>query len=209
MPHLVCSPNLHRRQILAHRLREKQSRKNERQHTKILDIENSRKGKMNTGKFFIKILFFVIVFLSLGACATTLRVEKALDVETKKQLQISEVLVTADSYVFTSDTLLRALKSAVLSQLNAVKAQGIPAVMEIVVTRAKIVTRGRRALMGAFGGSNILDITATIKAAETKNILGIYEVKGKYNPGGWGVFSDPIESTTSSVAEELVKGIYQ
>ena len=164
---------------------------------------------MNTCKFFIKILFFVIVLLSLGACATTLRVEKALDVETKKQLQISEVLVTADSYVFTSDTLLRALKSAVLSQLNAVKAQGIPAVMEIVVTRAKIVTRGRRALMGAFGGSNILDITATIKAAETKNILGVYEVKGKYNPGGWGIFSDPVKSTTNSVAEELVKGIYQ
>ena len=164
---------------------------------------------MNTGKFFIKILFFVIVLLSLGACATTLRVEKALDVETKKQLQISEVSVTADSFVFTSDTLLRALKSAVLSQLNAVKAQGIPAVMEIVVTRAKIVTRGRRALMGAFGGSNILDITATIKATETKNILGVYEVKGKYNPGGWGIFSDPIKSTTNSVAEELVKGIYQ
>ena len=151
----------------------------------------------------------MIVFLSLGACATTLRVEKALDVETKKQLQISEVSVTADSFVFTSDTLLRALKSAVLSQLNAVKAQGIPAVMEIVVTRAKIVTRGRRALMGAFGGSNILDITATIKATETKNILGVYEVKGKYNPGGWGIFSDPVKSTTNSVAEELVKGIYQ
>ena len=132
-----------------------------------------------------------------------------LDVETKKQLQISEVSVTADRSVFTSDTLLRALKSAVLSELNAVKAQGIPAVMEIVVTRAKIVTRGRRALMGAFGGSSILDITATIKATETKNILGVYEVKGKYNPGGWGVFSDPIESTTSSVAEELVEGIYQ
>ena len=164
---------------------------------------------MNTGKFFIKALFLVIVFLSLGACATTLRVEKALDVETKKQLQISEVSVTADSFVFTSDVVLRALESAVLSQLNAVKAQGIPAVMEIVVTRVKIVTRGRRALMGALGGSNILDITATIKATETKNILGVYEVKGKYNPGGWGVFSDPIKSTTSSVAEELVKGIYQ
>ena len=164
---------------------------------------------MNTGKFFIKILFFVIVFLSLGACATTLRVEKALDVEIKKQLQISEVSVTADSFVFTSDVVLRALESAVLSQLNAVKAQGIPAVMEIVVTRAKIVTRGRRALMGAFGGNSILDITATIKATETKNILGVYEVKGKYNPGGWGIFSDPIKSTTNSVAEELVKGIYQ
>ena len=161
------------------------------------------------GKFFIKILFFVIVLLSLGACATTLRVEKALDVETKKQLQISEVSVTADSFVFTSDVVLRALESAVLSQLNAVKAQGIPAVMEIVVTRAKIVTRGRRALMGAFGGSSILDITATIKATETKNILGVYEVKGKYNPGGWGIFSDPVKSTTNSVAEELVKGIYQ
>ena len=164
---------------------------------------------MNDVKLFIKILFFLIVLLSLGACATTLRIEKVLDVETKKQLQISEVSVTVDSFVFTSDVVLRALKSAVLSQLNAVKAQGIPAVMEIVVTRAKIVTRGRRALMGALGGSNILDITATIKAAETKNILGVYEVKGKYNPGGWGVFSNPVESTTSSVAEELVKGIYQ
>ena len=168
---------------------------------------------MNTGKFFIKILFFVIVFLSLGACATTLRVEKALDVETKKQLQISEVSVTADSFVFTSDTVLRALKSAVLSQLNAVKAQGIPAVMEIVVTKSRIVTRGRRILIGAFGGSNVLDITATIKARETKKILGVYEVKSKYNPGVsaeccrdlW----DPVDATTSRVAEELVNGIYQ
>ena len=164
---------------------------------------------MNTRKFFIKILFFVIVFLSLSACATTLRVEKALDVETKKQLQISEVSVTAGSPFVLNFSVLGALKSAVLSQLNAVKAQGIPAVMEIVVTRARIVTRGRRALVGAFGGSNLLDITATIKATETKNILGVYEVKGKYNPGGWGIFSDPVESTTNSVAEELVKGIYQ
>ena len=164
---------------------------------------------MNTGTFFIKILFFVIVFLSLGACATTLRVEKALDVETKKQLQISEVSVTADRSIFTNDPVLLSLKYAVLSQLNDIKAQGIPAFMEIMVTKVRIVTRGRRILIGAFGGSNVLDITATIKAKETKNILGVYEVKGKYNPGGWGIFSDPVKSTPNSVAEELVKGIYQ
>jgi hypothetical protein len=166
---------------------------------------------MSNLKLFIKILSILIVLLSLGACATTLRVEKALDVETKKQLQISEVSVTCvqTCYFTNNHTVLSALKSAVLSQLNAIKAQGIPAFMEIMVTKAKIVTRGRRALIGAFGGSNILDITATIKATETKQILGVYEVKGKYNPGGWGVFSDPVEATTSRVAEELVNGIYQ
>ena len=164
---------------------------------------------MNDVKLFIKILFFLIVLLSLGACATTLRIEKVLDVETKKQLQISEVSVTADRSIFTNDPVLLSLKYAVLSQLNDIKAQCIPAFMEIMVTKVRIVTRGRRILIGAFGGSNLLDITATIKATETKNILGVYEVKGKYNPGGWGVFSDPIKSTTSSVAEELVKGIYQ
>ena len=164
---------------------------------------------MNTGKFFIKILFFVIVFLSLGACATTLRVEKALDVETKKQLQISEVSVTADRSIFTNDPVLLSLKYAVLSQLNDIKAQGIPAVMEIVVTKSRIVTRETRFIIGAFAGANVLDITATIKAKETKNILGIYEAKGNYNPGGFGIFSDPVEATTSSVAEELVRGIYQ
>jgi len=134
-----------------------------------------------------------------------------LDVETKKRLQIFDVSVTAAHSIasITSDTLLNSLKTAVLSELNSAKAQGIPAVMEIVVTKSKIVTRGKRALIGAFAGSNLLDITATIKAMETKDILGIYEVKGNYNPGGYGVFSDPIEATTSSVAEELVKGIYQ
>ena len=164
---------------------------------------------MNDVKLFIKILFFLIVLLSLGACATTLRIEKVLDAETKKQLQISEVSVTADRSIFTNDPVLLSLKYAVLSQLNDIKAQGIPAFMEIMVTKVRIVTRGRRILIGAFGGSNVLDITATIKATETKNILGVYEVKGKYNPGGFGIFSDPVESTTSSVAEELVKGIYQ
>ncbi|MBT6739740.1 MAG: hypothetical protein HOA71_07650 [Nitrospina sp.] len=134
-----------------------------------------------------------------------------MDVETKKRLQIFDVSVTAAHSIasITSDTLLNSLKTAVLSELNSAKAQGIPAVMEIVVTKSKIVTRGKRALIGAFAGSNLLDITATIKAMETKDILGIYEVKGDYNPGGYGVFSDPIEATTSSVAEELVKGIYQ
>ena len=134
-----------------------------------------------------------------------------MDVETKKRLQIFDVSVTAAHSIasITSDTLLNSLKTAVLSELNSAKAQGIPAVMEIVVTKSKIVTRGKRALIGAFAGSNLLDITATIKAMETKDILGIYEVKGNYNPGGYGVFSDPIEATTSSVAEELMKGIYQ
>ena len=134
-----------------------------------------------------------------------------MDVETKKRLQIFDVSVTAAHSIasITSDTLLNSLKTAVLSELNSAKAQGIPAVMEIVVTKSKIVTRGKRALIGAFAGSNLLDITATIKAMETKDILGVYEVKGDYNPGGYGLFSDPIEATTSSVAEELVKGIYQ
>ncbi|MBT3509578.1 MAG: hypothetical protein HN472_08555, partial [Nitrospina sp.] len=103
-----------------------------------------------------------------------------MDVETKKRLQIFDVSVTAAHSIasITSDTLLNSLKTAVLSELNSAKAQGIPAVMEIVVTKSKIVTRGKRALIGAFAGSNLLDITATIKAMETKDILGIYEVKG-------------------------------
>jgi len=162
-------------------------------------------------KILQKLILILSICFFVSACATTLKIEKALDVETKKRLQIFDVSVTAAHSIasITSDTLLNSLKTAVLSELNSAKAQGIPAVMEIVVTKSKIVTRGKRALIGAFAGSNLLDITATIKAMETKDILGIYEVKGNYNPGGYGVFSDPIEATTSSVAEELVKGIYQ
>ena len=162
-------------------------------------------------KILQKLILILSIFFFVGACSTTMQIEKALDVETKKRLQIFDVSVTAAHSIasITSDTLLNSLKTAVLSELNSAKAQGIPAVMEIVVTKSEIVTRGKRALIGAFAGSNLLDITATIKAMETKDILGIYEVKGNYNPGGYGVFSDPIEATTSSVAEELVKGIYQ
>ena len=162
-------------------------------------------------KILQKLILILSICFFVGACATTLQIEKALDVETKKRLQIFDVSVTAAHSIAstTSDTLLNSLKTAVLSELNSAKAQGIPAVMEIVVTKSKIVTRGKRALIGAFAGSNLLDITATIKAMETKDILGVYEVKGDYNPGGYGLFSDPIEATTSSVAEELVKGIYQ
>jgi hypothetical protein len=162
-------------------------------------------------KILQKLILILSICFFVSACATTLKIEKALDVETKKRLQIFDVSVTAAHSIAstTSDTLLNSLKTAVLSELNSAKAQGIPAVMEIVVTKSKIVTRGKRALIGAFAGSNLLDITATIKAMETKDILGVYEVKGDYNPGGYGLFSDPIEATTSSVAEELMKGIYQ
>lgn len=158
----------------------------------------------------------MIVLLLLGACATTTQVKKALDVEVKKQLQISEVLVTATPGTFMGktafyrrDTIINTLKSAVQSQLNSVKAQGKPAIMEIVITRAQIATQGKRALVGAFAGSDVLDITATIKDKETELSLGIYEVKGSYNPGGFGIFVDPVEHTTSSVAEDLVNRIYQ
>jgi len=171
---------------------------------------------MKNDEFLIKILLSMIVLLSLGACATTLQVKKALDAETKEQLQVSEVSVTATPTTFmgiaasnASDAILNALKSAVLSQLSSVNPQGKPAIMEIVITRAQIVTQGKRALLGAIAGANLLDITATIKDKETKAILGIYDVKGSYNPGGFGIFSDPVEATTSNVAEELVKGIYQ
>ena len=171
---------------------------------------------MNHVKIFIKILIFLIVILSLGACATTLRIEKVLDVETKKKLQISEFSVTADRSIFTNNPVLNSLRNAVLSQLNDIKAQGIPAFMEIMVTKVRIVTRGKRILIGAFGGSNVLDITATIKAKETKKILGVYEVKSKYNPSGsveclayCSDLLDPVGATTSRVAEELVNGIYQ
>ena len=83
--------------------------------------------------------------------------------------------------------------------------------MEIVITKAQIVSQGKRALIGFFAGSNILEITATIKDKETKAILGVYEVKGDYNLGGgvYGILRDPIDQQTSSVAEDLVNRIYQ
>ena len=86
----------------------------------------------------------MIVLLLLSACTTTTQVKKALDVEVKKQLQISEVLVTATPGTFMGktafyrrDTIINTLKSAVQSQLNSVKAQGKPTIMEIVITKAQ------------------------------------------------------------------------
>jgi hypothetical protein len=162
-------------------------------------------------QLFIRTLIFVIVSLSLVSCSTSLRVHKELKVETKTHLQITEVSVTAADSIAssTSDTLLKALKSAVEARLLSFQEDDTSAVLEIVVTKARIVTRETRIFAGAFAGSSSLDITATIKDKKTGEALGIYEVTGSYNPGGLGAFSDPVEATANSVAEELIKGIYQ
>ena len=67
----------------------------------------------------------------------------------------------------------------------------------------------RRFMIGAFAGSDILHVTATIKNPSTNTVSGEFDIKGDYNPGGYGAFSEPEEYTTKNVAETLVKEIYQ
>ncbi len=57
-------------------------------------------SRANNRKLFIINFLFVLLGMSLGACSTTMRIEKALDLETKKQLQIFKVSVTADKECF-------------------------------------------------------------------------------------------------------------
>lgn len=151
----------------------------------------------------------MIALIALGACATSIETKQALDAGLRKKLQITEVTVDTLPGVYASSILAPHLRNAVLSELSKIGARGETGKLELVITKAIMIPPKRRAWVGAFAGSDILYVSATVKNARTNSVSGQYEIKGEYNPGGYGMFSVPEEYTSEKVAETLVKEIYQ
>jgi len=154
-------------------------------------------------------IFMVSVLMFVSGCTTAITATKPFERGTQKGLNISQVSVKALPASGATITLVAALKSAVLQQLSVKGVVGSNAKLDILVANAVIVNSSDRAFIGALAGSNKLDVTATVKSQEDGKILAEFDVKGDYNPGGFGAFSNPEISTAESVAEALIAEIYK
>jgi len=155
-------------------------------------------------------LAIIAAALSLvSACTTAVTATKPFDKNVQQDLKIEQVLVDAIPGSGATTTLVAALRSSVLQKLTAKGALGENANLHIVISRVVIKSTGNRAMIGALAGSNKLDVTATVKSQSSGKVLAEFDVKGDYNPGGFGAFSNPESSTAEGVAEALVAEIYK
>ena len=156
-----------------------------------------------------KSVLLVIFVLLLEACATKIEPKRALDVGMRESLVITDVAVNALPEAGAKPILLTNLRNAVLIELGAVKTQGNIGRLELMVTKAQLVSTARRAFIGFLAGFDILYVTATIKDGKSLAVIAEFEIKGEYNPGGLGMFTNPKIYTVKRVAEALVEVIYQ
>ena len=156
-----------------------------------------------------KSVLSTIIFLMLGACATNIETKQSLNVGLREKLEITNVVVNALPEARAKPTLLTNLRSAVLVELRTINAYGQIGTLELLVTKARMISQGKRSLFGALAGSDLLYVTATIKDEKTQAIVAQFEIKGDYNPGGLGMFVNPKRYTAKRVAEALVKEIYR
>ncbi|MBT3765010.1 MAG: hypothetical protein HOB79_22320 [Rhodospirillaceae bacterium] len=159
---------------------------------------------MNINTFVLVSALFLV-----GACSTDISARKPLDEGLQKTLEITEVSVDTQKGIYPSSKLVSALRSAVIEELSTKITRGRFARLEIKITHIKIIRSEKRALTGMLLGANKLNVTAVIKNQKDSKRLAEYSVNGSYNPGGFGVFTDPETSTAKSVAEALVREIYK
>jgi hypothetical protein len=157
----------------------------------------------------VKMTVVATALMLVSACTTAVTATKPFDRNVQHGLKISQVSVDARPGSGATTTLVAALRSAVLQQLSAKGISGENANLFIVISKAVLKSSRNRAMIGAFAGSNKLDVTATIKSQSGGKVLAEFDVKGDYNPGGFGAFSNPETSTAESVAEALVAEIYK
>jgi hypothetical protein len=150
----------------------------------------------------------IIVLTALSACSTAIIATKPFDDNIRRTLNIADVSVDAKSGSGATTTLIAALRSSVLQKLSAKTFASNNAGLHIVILKADIKSAGNRAMIGAFAGSNKLNVAATIKSLSDGKTLAEFEIKGDYNPGGFGAFSNPETSTAENVAEALVAEIF-
>lgn len=143
--------------------------------------------------------------LLVAACSTNVHVRQEVADEVKGNLAIQEVLVSNGRYANAQPILMAAIEEEVRKRLSTMNAIGDGNRLDLIVEKSKMVSAGSRALFGAFAGSSEIELTAKISDMKSGKLLGEFMVVGSYNPGGWGMFSDPNRSAANAVADALAE----
>ncbi len=152
----------------------------------------------------LKRLFITLVTIcTLSACTTNIVEKQALPAG---GISVKQITVEAGLHSNATTVHISKLESAIQREISERSAilTGKPVDIKLVITRAEFVAQGTRALAGMLAGINHLNVAVYLLEPGTKIAIGEFEVNGQYNPGGFGMFTDPAESASTSVAKTLV-----
>ncbi len=146
-------------------------------------------------------VLLAFVVMAVSGCATNVSERQALP---KELFQIAGTKVVSGTRSNATESHLTKLESAVSAEVSKRNQVGRQVDLFIVVTRAEFVSQGTRALSGMLAGSNHLTVDVDVLDASKKQNVGKFSVQGEYNPGGFGMFSDPVDSAVADVARAIV-----
>lgn len=141
----------------------------------------------------------------VSGCATNVLERQPLP---KELLQVQDIKLESAPSSNATETQLGKLENVVRLEIGKRNHVGKLVNLRIVVTRAEFVSKGTRALAGALAGANHLDVDVFITSPEAEVNLGEFSVNGEYNPGGFGVFSDPLDSAALDVAKAIADKVF-
>lgn len=141
--------------------------------------------------------------ITLSACTTNIVEKQALPTG---GISVQQIAVEGGLHSNATNIHISKLESAIQREVGERSAAltGKPVDIRLIITRAEFVAQGTRALAGMLAGVNHLDVTVYLLEPGTKIAIGEFEIDGSYNPGGFGMFTDPAESAATAVAKTLV-----
>jgi len=157
----------------------------------------------------VKQLTLPVLLIFLGACSTSVENTRSFDPAILVDTKIATVNIRAAHLSGGTGEVISNLKSALLEGL----AKRHPttskiATIDVTITTAEFSNSTSRFLIGAFAGFDRLHVSVTVREQKTQRVIAGFDVKGEYNPGGFGALATPQSYTAKNVAEAIVEKLY-
>jgi uncharacterized lipoprotein YajG len=169
-----------------------------------LFVIDTEEGDMSVEK---RLLILATCFV-LAACSTTIKTTQQIPQQIRQDIIVKDASVqVADGIDVPADIpgrLQKALLERAAKHGNGTK----PVTLKLTITQFHVASIVERFWGGAFVGSNKLDVTVNVVAADG-TMLGSYIVQREANPGGYGIYFDQTQSTINDSANGVIAGLYQ
>jgi hypothetical protein len=145
-----------------------------------------------------------MAMLLLSACSTAIDTRIAMPSDMKGRVNITKV--DADSSTGVDPTVVTRLQEGVQTRLASYGGGDKPVEVMLAVNSFNVVSGSSRAFLGAFAGSNSMDVLVTVMGTDGTK-MAEYGVKRESNPGGYGMFYDQEQATIDTTADGIVQAI--
>lgn len=156
--------------------------------------------------FIVQRSVLIFMLAAVAACTTNVSDLRPLP---DKSYKIIEISVEGNLRSNATAAHIGVLETAVRKEIALRNSGSFDVDLKISITRAEFVSQGTRALAGALAGSNHLDLRVHLLEPGTSNSVGEFEVRVDNNPGGWGMFSNPVASACNDAAKAIVQKIFK